>query len=187
VSDAQRASQILTRETGQRWMRWRNQSATTCPPWGWFVINGVYVDGMEIVWNGITNDDDDKGVPWTAGFNSSVAVPPGETGLFTVDLPTWCLIEPPTGDGTQTGNDYGLGGFVTYVAPSDIPWALRDKITGSDPDVDRSLQWTGYAVFAIREIPEFNALWNVDNHFRIGFIGSMVYERRGGGEEALPP
>jgi hypothetical protein len=176
-------------------MKWRNDSDTTCPPWGHFVyVPRYFDDDLDIVWSGLLHEDDEIGVPENSGFNSEQAVAPGEIGRFTVDLPTWCLIQFPSGyhpSGTG-GNVYGLNDYVTYVpggnglSPNTRPWSLRDQLsTGPSSDADDP-KWTGYTVLAIREIPEFNELWDVRHDFRIGFIGGMVFDYRGGEEDALP-
>jgi len=190
VSDAERVNQIVSRETGQRWMRWRNDSDLPCPPWGWFIITGSFLDGMEVIWTGIVNDgpstvndNDDTGVSFKSGFNSEQAVDPNETGRFTVDLPTWCLIQPATSDvADPIENEIGLMGFYTYQSGCD-PWALRRKIVGAVPSAQYDL-WDGYRVFAIRDISEFTAIWRAKlgagtfatGEFRIGLIGGLVTE-----------
>lgn len=171
-------------------MKWKNDSLETCPPWGTFVITRTEVDGLDVIFHGIKNTADipplsSVGVPWNAGFNSGRAVEAGGEGFFTVDFPTWCLIDTADAglsDGFS-GDANSILSFKTYVPGStEKPWGLSQiRSTGeSDISVDSHL-WTGYRVFATQYIPEFNRLFSetIFQQFRIGLVGGLVTYLKG--------
>lgn len=170
-----------------------------CPPYGFFTIFGSEVNNREVAfwgrWHRETGQYRDFGVPWKAAFNSSTAVEPGQYGRCTVDFPTWCLLDDQVVfDGDPIISNSGLMQFRTFYS-GDYPWSLSqipDINPVFLPEPDPSY-WTGYRVFALQRIPEFD-LWHDDPPFArpgaafvIGFIGGLVTYLRGGDREPEPP
>lgn len=192
----------LTRNLGQRWHTWKNVSTNPCPPFGHLSVVGTEVDGTEIVFLGdYTGYNDGNshyqkfGVIWTAGFNSEESVFPGDKGRFTLDLPTWCLIEPNTDNliENDVGSYTGLMSFVSYV-PSGAAWSLRTIpiIPHSPEEIIESPFWTGYRLFMIMDLHDFTDIWNLRlpssqklERFRIGLVGGLATYLRGGSAEPL--
>lgn len=185
----------MPRTMNQRWFRWRNVSNYACPPFGFFTLRGLEEvgddDTMEVVFSGAPLEgqepsqlvnSSDVGVPWNAAFNSAEAVEPMEYGMFTVDLPTWCLTKDLGYDAElATEITAGLLGFATYY-PGRQRWSLcgmEPREAPSDLNINSAF-WTGFRVIATMRIPEMTAIWQqkqpdfLYTHFRVGFITGLV-------------
>jgi len=192
------------RNVGQRWHTWRNVSQSPCPPFGHLSIVGTEVVGTEVIFlgdytafNDGNNHSQEYGVVWTAGFNSEEAVFPNETGRFTLDLPTWCLIEPNDNNliENDVGNYAGLMSFVSYV-PDGASWSLRTIPVNPPYSEEATIDspfWNGYRVFMILDLLDFTTIWNLRlpssqklERFRIGLIGGLATYLRGGSAEPAP-
>lgn len=99
----------------QRWHEWINMSGTTCPPFGVVRLDLVSNDptdqeiGFRVVLHGYEPDytiasdagfygNTFRGFSYFHAFNGAIEVQPGQRGLLTFDLPTWCAMDPAAED-----------------------------------------------------------------------------------------
>lgn len=176
-------------DAGQRWLRWINLDEFPCPSFGVVNITGSRIDGTEILFEASrmprpslgTGNVWELGIPWTAAFNSETTVEPGDTGLLTMDLPTWCLIN--TGGDTVDDNGNTVSAyasmlkFYSFPGRDSVNWALSQP--DSDQLEDNQAYYSGLKVFATRQFPELDAIWLAREPtmtlpaYRIGFVGGL--------------
>ncbi len=182
------------RTVGQRWMRWRNNSQLTCPPWGSFSITNAAVEGEELIFTGDLNrlandnlaiDQDENvialGVGWNIGFNWERPVGPGELGYWTCDLPAWCVLIGG-GFGSEADSTNFMNGLISLV-PEAGTFGLTDAYYLS---ADFQTPTSGFQLLSTMFIQEFGGIWNEDitdntrDGLFVGFIGGLVTFLRGG-------
>lgn len=111
-------------QPSQRWIRAKNMYDETIPAFGVVaVVNAEHFETTQVLLHvtapGYTSGDDLAG---TFAFNSSAPILPGETGLVTMDTPTW---------GRLYAGDYTPG---VSLCDSVTFHLSEDLATGIDPD-----------------------------------------------------
>lgn len=165
---------LLSRDTGQRWHRWRNNSTFAAPPFAHLHITGTIAgDSTDIIFTAdlppvpSVPPLENLGVQWFSGFNCELPVEPGAEGYFTFDLPAWTIIS----------DNVELAEFVTAGDPLGQRWSLSPIPDGNDFDEQ---YWSGFRVFATRFMPDWVAPWNarqptfLQGIYKLGFVGGLT-------------